>query len=151
MNRTWDVCSSTDAIWCDAHSKRLAKEMGFLDIDQAKIAIVVRELVSNVIKYAGKGKLTLRQIVTEQHDGSLVGIEIFAEDDGPGIDKMVDAIKDGYSQGRFVEGQDYDPDRQGLGAGLGGICRFMDYISIENKPSGGLRVVVRKYLPKNKL
>jgi serine/threonine-protein kinase RsbT len=150
MNRTWNVSYSTDSIWCGAQSKRAAKEVGFLEIDQTKISIVVRELVSNVIKYAGKGKLTLRQISTKHHDGLQMGIEIFAEDEGPGIDNMVDAIKDGFSQGRFIEGQDYDPNRQGLGAGLGSVCRFMDYICIENKPAGGLRVVVRKYLPKRK-
>lgn len=149
MDRIWEVRYSTDAIWCGAQSKRMAKEIGFVEIDQAKIAIVVRELVSNVVKYAGKGKITIRHVENEQSNTSKTGIEIFVEDKGPGIEDLVDALKDGYSQGRFIDGENYDPNHQGLGAGLGSVCRFMDYISIENKPDGGLRVVVRKYLSKN--
>ena len=132
----------TDRQWCSYASSQYAKKLGFHHRDAAVIAISVSELASNVLKYAGSGSMTIKTIRQPKP-----GIEITVEDTGPGIADIDSAIQDGFSEGRYVEGKGFTSERRGLGSGLGAVARFMDDLMIENRQQGGLRVVVKKYLP----
>lgn len=62
------------------------------------------------------------------------GIEILAEDKGPGIANLDRALTDGFSSAR------------GLGMGLPGTKRLMDEFYIESNLGMGTQVVARKWL-----
>ena len=64
-----------------------------------------------------------------------VGIEVVAEDDGPGIPDVGLAMQDGFSTSG------------GLGGGLPGVERLMDEFEITSAAGAGTRVVARKWQP----
>ena len=111
---------------------QLAKEIGFNSQDQTLLAIVASELSTNIIRYAQKGSVTIRAI----HDQLLTGIEIIAEDKGPGIENIDLALSEHYSTG------------DGLGLGLPSVKRIMDEFSINSDKSTGTLIITRKW--KNK-
>lgn len=98
------------------------------DVDRALIATIVSELGTNIAKYAGRGFLALSRIDSP----GVVDIEIIADDSGPGIVDLPQAMEDHYSTGGT------------LGLGLPGVRRMADEFSIASQPRGGTRVVARK-------
>lgn len=91
----------------------------------------VSELAANLVFHARcQQVMTLRPLRV----GSCTAFEIVAEDGGPGIDSLVDAMRDGFST------------NGGLGAGLPGVRRLMDEFEIRSKPGVGTTVVARKWL-----
>ncbi len=64
-----------------------------------------------------------------------VGLEVIAEDDGPGIPDVRLAMQDGYTTNR------------GLGGGLPGTERLMDEFEITSRVGDGTRIVARKWQP----
>ena len=82
---------------------------------------VFAELAQNIIKYANRGKITLK-IYWNAHERSL---EIRSIDQGPGIPCLKTALKDGFSTSGT------------LGLGLPGIKRIMDEFEINSEPNQG--------------
>ncbi len=134
------VRNLADAIWCGARGMRFAKALGFGEQDQWAVAIAVEELVTNAVKHALGGTLTLSKLAGER------GLAIVIEDDGPGIANTEDAVKDGYHQGHFIDPDEPAQDHTGLGSGLGAVKRMTDHLLIERRPEGGTRVTAHKYL-----
>jgi len=94
------------------------------------IATAVSELGTNIIRYAREGRVTLR-IVSRGHRA---GIEVLAEDKGPGIRDLDEAMKDHASTGK------------GLGLGLPSVRRIMDEFFIESRPGAGTREIGRAHV-----
>lgn len=109
--------------------RRLTAQMGFDANQQFLIAAAASEASTNIIRYAGRGWVTLRSVRKEGREG----IEIVARDNGPGIERIEEAIKEGVSKGK------------GLGLGLSSIRRIMDEFDIQSKPGAGTRIVARKW------
>ena len=109
---------------------KMSKVAAFAQVDQSKIATVVSELGRNILKYAGQGHIIFRLI----DQGTARGIEIVAEDRGPGIDDIENALADHYSSGGT------------LGLGLPGVKRLMDNFNLQSAPGTGTRVTVKKWL-----
>ncbi|WHH61367.1 SpoIIE family protein phosphatase [Petroclostridium sp. X23] len=114
------------------------KSLNFSDKEISEVSIVVSELCSNIIKHnAVDGKIRFFEI-TER---SRVGIEIVAEDKGPGIEDIDEVLKDGVSS------------KGTMGGGFGAIRRFSDFFEIrsntkdiENKGMlAGTMITVRKW------
>src|SRR4051812_35657778 len=61
--------------------------------EQVLISTVVSELGTNIVKFAGKGTVSLARIREDGHDA----IRVVAEDSGPGIRDVDRAMQDGYS------------------------------------------------------
>jgi serine/threonine-protein kinase RsbT len=139
---TLKVSRESDAIYVSSEAARYAEGAGFAGKDLWEVAIAVSELVTNVLKYAGTGRVILCKI-----DRPRVGIEIVVEDEGPGIQDIESALIDGFSEGRMLSEQDLKTPPRGLGAGLGAVDRLMDETDIENKEPSGTRVTIRKWLP----
>lgn len=140
---TFKISRDLDSIWCSQETVAFAELLGFDSIGLSEIAISVSELVTNVVKYADEGSLTLSRI-----DSPRIGIQIIVEDDGPGISDIDSALIDGFSEGHhLVDDEVPIGKRRGLGAGLGAVQRLMSSVSIQNKPEGGTRVVAQKWLP----
>ncbi len=95
----------------------------------AALSTAVSELVTNVIKYADSGLITMRPTVQIKQPG----IEVIVEDNGPGIDDIQMAMKEHVSTGGT------------LGLGLPGTKRLVDEFSIESRPGAGTRVRIVKW------
>ena len=115
-------------------AREIAQEMGFDRTDAARIEIVVRELASNMLRYAGSGEILLREITT----GQKRGLEVESVDEGPGIADVELALQDGYSTGG-----------KGLGSGLPAVRRLMDTFEIETAVGKGTRVRATRWLRKS--
>ena len=89
-------------------------ENGFTPHRAAETDIIIAELTSNLIKFAGSGELLYRNI---ERDG-IPGLELFCMDNGPGIDNIAKMLTDGYSTANT------------LGHGLGTIKRLSDTFEI---------------------
>lgn len=60
--------------------KEMAKQIGFSEERQTKVATAVSEVARNILHYAGTGEIRIRRI-----EGKRPGIEIVTGDHGPGI------------------------------------------------------------------
>lgn len=110
----------------------LAAEIGFRRILAHYVATAVSEMASNLVFHAAEGGfITLRAL----REDDRLGIEILAEDHGPGIADLKRAMQDGYST------------RGSLGGGLPGIRRLMDVFEIDSEPGRGTRILARKWQP----
>jgi len=110
-------------------AKRLAEQIGFTETQQPLIATAASELSTNIIRYAGKGMLTLRILWNENREG----MEIVAQDKGPGIANIEKAMRENFSTGN------------GLGLGLPSVKRIMDEFEIQSKSGHGTYIVARKW------
>lgn len=111
-------------------ARKLARNAGFKDSGVAMIGTSVSELGRNIVKYAGYGEITVRAF---QRPGAQ-GIEILAQDNGPGISDVSAAMQDHFSTSGT------------LGLGLPGVRRMMDEFDLDSGPAKGTRVTVRKFL-----
>jgi serine/threonine-protein kinase RsbT len=113
------------------HVGRLAQQAGFDQVGCAKLMTAVSELARNILKYAGRGT-----ILTARLEGvGKSGIEVVAEDRGPGIADVEKALQDHFSTSGT------------LGLGLPGVRRMVDEFAIVSAPNQGTRVTTRKWLP----
>jgi signal transduction histidine kinase len=106
-----------------------AREVGFDNVTQIKLATVASELTRNIYEYAQTGSITVSLI----ERGGRRGLELVCEDDGPGIDD-VEQILAGHFQ-----------SRTGLGKGLAGSRRLMDEFRIQTAPGRGTRIEAVKW------
>jgi serine/threonine-protein kinase RsbT len=120
-----------DIVRARQEGRELARELGFSATECTLIATAISEVARNIIEYADKGEVRIR---TLEQLGEL-GIQIVAEDEGPGINDVDAAFRDGYSTGGS------------LGMGLPGARRLMDEMEVKSEPGQGTRVTMRKWVP----
>jgi serine/threonine-protein kinase RsbT len=123
------VESETDLRLAIAGAGKLAGQLGFGNVSTAEIMTTVSELGRNILKYATRGRIRLVGLEA----GNRHGVEICAQDEGPGIVDVAQALRDHYSTGGS------------LGLGLPGVQRMMDEFEIESRPQVGTRVRARKW------
>jgi len=115
------ISSDAHALVAAEQAKDLAKNIGFSEVNQTKIAIATSELAKNIVIHAeGRGRVVIKPII-EHHK---TGIEVIAEDSGPGIADMEKALQ---------------------GDGLSGVKRLMDEFEIETKVGEGTKITVKKW------
>jgi serine/threonine-protein kinase RsbT len=112
------------------YGRLLAAQLGFSLVDQTAVIIAIKEVAYNVLKYAGQGQL----ILAMTRDQNSQGVVVIAQDEGPGIGDVAQAMQEGYSTGR------------GLGLGLPGAKRLMDEFQIDSERGQGTKVVMKKWL-----
>lgn len=123
------ISSNAHVMIAVEEAKSAAKNLGFSDVDQAKIGIATSELARNIVVHAGgKGRIIINSISKPK-----VSIKVVAEDEGPGIIDVEKAIRGGYST------------RGGLGEGLGAVKRLMDTFNIETKIGEGTKITAEKW------
>jgi serine/threonine-protein kinase RsbT len=123
------IDSEQDIVSARQQGRALALELGFSAVDSTLIATAISELARNIVSYAGTGEITLQTI----QNSTAKGILIVAADEGPGIDDLRQALRDGFS----TSGS--------LGLGLPGVRRLMDEFQIASQPGKGTRVEVKKW------
>lgn len=139
---TLHIAVDADVFGARQAVRSFAASMGFGRIVQSELVIVVSELASNILKYAGRGEIALRLVADS---AGRPGIEIAARDNGPPIADFELALRDGWSDGGPI-----DPvfllRRRGIGAGLGAVARFSDTLDYEPSQSKGKTIVARRFL-----
>ena len=110
-----------------AGARRAAADLAFrLDFDEAtagRLALVVTELATNLVKHGGGGDVVLRQV--EMPTGA---VEVFALDRGPGMANIARCLEDGYSTAGSP------------GTGLGAVQRLSSGFDVWSRPKGGVAV-----------
>jgi len=110
---------------CRRKSVSLARQIGFDEVKSGEVAIVVTELVTNVLKHGGgQGKILVNEVKNGEGQKA---IEIWCCDSGDGIPDIEMALKDGFS------------NKVSLGIGLGSIRRFSDVFEINPKDAPFLK------------
>jgi len=71
---------------------QVAQQAGFDEDDCGRVALVVTELATNVLKHAGRGSLQVQAV----ESGGARGVELIAIDKGPGFD-AAECLADGMS------------------------------------------------------
>ena len=111
-------------------ARALAEAIGFERFATYDVATSVSELANNLFFHAACGGLITLVSITRNSE---IGIEVIAEDYGPGIPDVNLALRDGFSTNR------------GLGGGLPGVERLMNDFEIASTVGVGTRVVARKW------
>ncbi len=124
------IHSDSDIVNARTAARELAHRVGFEEIDVVLIATAVSEAARNIVEHANRGEIILS---TLQH-GKDKGLEIVAQDKGPGIAHVAEALQHGYSTTRE------------LGLGLPGMKRLMDEFHIVSRVGSGTKVTMRKWL-----
>src|SRR5215475_994540 len=127
---TVKVSHTAEARSASKAARSLAENLGFPSTACDEIALVASELAMNLVKHGGGGEL----VVIPLDSTGKTGIEIVAEDKGPGIADFELALTDGYSTAGS------------LGVGLGAVNRLMDALQFSSGPKGGLRVVCQRWM-----
>ena len=123
------ISSDFDLVRAREQGRVLAGELGFTQSDLTLVATAISELARNIVRYARRGEIVLRQA----EDGGVPGIVIIARDEGPGIPDVNRAMEPGYSTAG------------GLGLGLPGVRRIMDEFEIVSEVGHGTVVTVTKW------
>lgn len=119
-----DVCLSRQ------RAREIAGLVGFDEQDQTRIGTAVSEIAHNAWGYAAGGEISflLRRTVSQQT------LQIEIQDEGPGIADIPAVMRGGTSS-------------TGMGLGIPGANRLMDYLDIKSVPGSGTTVVLQKRLP----
>ncbi len=125
-----ELSHEVDVAYAALDAKTYAKRIGFATKDQYLISTAVSELARNIITYASKGCIFLSTIDQDLKKG----IEVVADDSGPGIHDLEKAMLDNFST------------RGTLGVGLPGTKRLMDDFKISSSSAEGTTVTVRKWI-----
>jgi anti-sigma regulatory factor (Ser/Thr protein kinase) len=105
----------------------LAEALGLGATVAGRVALVVTETATNVVRHGGGGVLLARALA---RDG-MPGIEILVLDRGPGIADIGEALRDGYSTGDTP------------GTGLGAVRRLSSVFDIHSRHGVGTAVLSR--------
>ncbi len=109
--------------------KEHAVKIGMGIVNQTKLITAASELVRNMLKYGGGGKVNI-EVVTQGREN---GIRLSFIDEGPGIKDVTLAMKDGYSTGKS------------LGLGLPGTKRLVSIFDIQSVLGKGTTVTIIKW------
>lgn len=125
-----EIRDEVDIAYAAMGAKKYAASIGFTTSGQYMISTAVSELARNIFVYAKKGTINLNPL----ERNAIKGIEIIAEDSGPGIDDIQKALEDEFSTGGT------------MGVGLPGTKRLMDEFIIDSYIGIGTKITVRKWI-----
>ena len=110
----------------------LAVRAGLDEVMGGKVAVVVTEAATNLIKHAGGGEIVLALF----DDAAGQGVEMLALDRGPGMANVADFQRDGHSTTGTA------------GTGLGAIARMATFSDIYSRPGRGTALLARFARPR---
>ena len=104
----------------------MARTIGFAENDVGRVALVVTEAATNLVKHTPQGQLLARAF----DRGGVAAIEVLAFDQGPGMADICESLRDGYSTSGSP------------GTGLGAIKRLSEEFDIYTIPGKGCALVL---------
>lgn len=114
--------------------QKLADELGFDEVKAGRLAIVITEAGTNILKHAGEGAL---YVMRTQSSSNAPGIDVLAVDAGPGIADFAFSIQDGVSTAGTA------------GTGLGALQRQSDAFDVWSLRDRGAVFFMRLWGDKN--
>ena len=123
------IQSSEDVVRVRQITRERAISQGFSLVDQTKLVTAASELARNTLEYGGGGEVSVETL----NDGIRKGVRLTFSDNGPGIENIDLALKDGYTTGN------------GLGLGLSGAKRLCTEFALDSKPGQGTRVMIARW------
>lgn len=129
MKETIEIISELDILSARKMGRTIAKSIGFNEVEQARIAVVINELAKNIFLYACDGIITIEKI--ENQNG--IGIKIIASDHGPGISNYKNVLNE-------------KEICNNLGTGLIGVKTIVDSMEVKSKIGEGTFIKTVKYL-----
>ena len=123
------VRTAEDVVRVRRQVRKRAIEMGFSLVDQTKIVTAASEIARNTIDYGGGGELRIERV----RAGARRGLRLVFIDQGPGIEDIGLALRDGFSTG------------SGLGLGLGGAKRLSNEFDVQSRPGEGTIVTLVRW------
>ena len=109
--------------------KEYGVKMGMSILNQTKLITATSELVRNLLKYGGGGRVIIESV----SNGRDNGVRVTFIDKGPGIADISLAMKDGFSTGKS------------LGLGLPGTKRLVNEFDIKSELGNGTTVTITKW------
>ncbi len=106
---------------------RFGDEIGFDEVTSGRIALVITELGTNLVRHAAKGRLFLGMCRLAGE----AAFEIISVDHGPGMADVDRCLRDGYSTGSTP------------GSGLGAVQRLSNGFSVFSSVGQGTAIVAR--------
>ena len=103
--------------------------LGFGLVDQTKIVTAASELGRNALLHGGGGRVDIAPLAANGRRG----LKLTFVDQGPGIEDVAQAMRDGFTTGT------------GLGLGLGGARRLANEFQIDSTPGKGTRVTITRW------
>ena len=103
----------------------LAGQLGFVEPDVARVALVATEMATNLVKHARAGEIVLQSVA----GATVATVELIAIDRGPGIRNVAPVMRDGMSSAGTP------------GTGLGAISRVATRFDMHSKLGVGTVVV----------
>jgi signal transduction histidine kinase/CheY-like chemotaxis protein len=128
---TLEIRFEHDVVLARQRARQIAALLGFDNQDQARIATAVSEIARNVFNYAKVGRAFFR--VEGATAPQVLVVEV--ADQGPGIANLKHVLSGHYRS------------ETGMGLGLVGARRLMDWFKVESDPGRGTRVWLKKILP----
>ncbi|MEO8855627.1 MAG: anti-sigma regulatory factor [Burkholderiaceae bacterium] len=107
------------------HAQTLARAAGFGEVPAGRLALVVTELATNLLKHAKQGRLLIAGRIQPP------AVEVLSIDEGPGIGDLDQCMGDGFSTGGSP------------GTGLGAVRRLADDFDIYSSVPAGTLIVAR--------
>jgi anti-sigma regulatory factor (Ser/Thr protein kinase) len=105
----------------------VAERFGLRDAHAGRVALVVTELATNLLKHASGGEI----LAGTYDDDTGSGVEVLALDRGPGMRNLSACIADGYSTAGTA------------GHGIGAVARQSNFLDIATWPGVGTAVLAR--------
>jgi anti-sigma regulatory factor (Ser/Thr protein kinase) len=103
---------------------QIAQSAGCDETNAGKVALLVTELGTNLVKHAVGGQIIISEVGDQ-------GVEVLSLDRGPGITNLSECLRDGYSTAGSP------------GTGLGALARLASEYDIHSVLQKGTSVVVR--------
>lgn len=122
VNHASDIAAARRA------GQKLADELGFDEVQAGRLAIVITEAGTNILKHAGEGTL---YVMRAQSGAAMAGIDVLAIDKGPGIRDVAASFRDGVSTAGTA------------GNGLGALRRQSDEFDFWSMPGKGAAFFMR--------
>ena len=126
---TIPISEESDIVRARMAGRTLCRELGFPVSVQIRVATAISELARNIVQYVGRGTIVVKSIANPQK-----GIEVTAHDNGPGIHDLSIVLDGQYKS------------QSGMGLGLLGAKRLMDFFDVQTSQNEGTTVVIRKYV-----
>jgi anti-sigma regulatory factor (Ser/Thr protein kinase) len=104
-------------------ARTLAAERGLDETEAGKVALVVTEAATNLVKHAGGGEILVGSA------GEEAGVTVLSLDRGPGMANLAACIRDGFSTSGTT------------GTGLGAISRLATRFDIVSAPGAGTALI----------
>jgi anti-sigma regulatory factor (Ser/Thr protein kinase) len=125
---TFPVTHASDVAAARRAGQKLADSLGFDDVKAGRLAIVITEAATNILKHAGEGTVT---IMRTQSGVDMPGVDVVAVDNGPGIGDLEFSLRDGVSTAGTA------------GTGLGALRRQADEFDVWTRHGRGAAFFMR--------